>query len=595
MATFDSLIEILASRFGLGATARLLVSEVAAMISASPGGLGGFLDKLKSAGLASEVASWLGHPDAAPIAAGQVERALGATALSGIASRMGLEQSIVTPALGYAVPRIVGLLTPGGVVPAGVPAEITAFLSQPRAAAAAEQVAPKRIDVLPTSAPNEPGVGRWLWLAVAAIVAIGLLSYFWSAFNRTEPVAKAPEPATSPPATVAQAPTPPPAPAPAAQAPAPAITAQTTAPPVQPAPQPAVPAPAPSTDAQATASPPPAPPAPSTDAKATASPAPTPSPSTNAQATAPAPQASPPPAAPAPATTTSPATTEQASTPPAPAVVAKAEPGAGAPAAQPAQFALSNDNGMVRASGVVPDQNAKTSIVDALNAVFGADKVKSDIGVDSGAMAASWLGKFRAALDAIKGANVDAIFRGDKIDVGGASMDDAARDKIIAAIKSAVGAGVAVGALSDKSAAAVAVANDRATTELASLQSGFGVKDLLFALNDSKVNFASDSAEVPESMAPFLKTAASDLKQLKAGHVLEIAGYTDNTGDAALNLALSQKRAEAVREALIKYGADADMLVAKGYGEADPIASNDTAEGRLKNRRIEYHVMKAPT
>ena len=102
------------------------------------------------------------------------------------------------------------------------------------------------------------------------------------------------------------------------------------------------------------------------------------------------------------------------------------------------------------------------------------------------------------------------------------------------------------------------------------MQSGFGVKDLLFALNDSVVNFASDSAEVPESMAPFLKTAAADLKQLKAGHVLEIAGYTDNTGDAALNLALSQKRAEAVREALIKYGADPDMLVAKGYGEADP-------------------------
>ncbi len=241
------------------------------------------------------------------------------------------------------------------------------------------------------------------------------------------------------------------------------------------------------------------------------------------------------------------------------------------------------------------DDDAKTSIINALNAVFGADKVKSDISVDKAATPAPWLGNFRAALEAIKGANVDAIFQGDKINVGGAAMGDAARDNIIAALKSAVGASVAVGALTDKTAAAVAVANDRATTELASLQSGFGVKDLLFALNDSVVNFASDSAEVPESAAPFLKIAAADLKQLKAGHVLEIAGYTDNTGDAALNLALSQKRAEAVREALIKYGADADMLVAKGYGEADPVASNDTAEGRLKNRRIEYHVVKAPT
>ena len=249
---------------------------------------------------------------------------------------------------------------------------------------------------------------------------------------------------------------------------------------------------------------------------------------------------------------------------------------------------------MVRASGVVSDQHAKTSIIDALNAVFGADKVKSDISIDPSATAASWLGKFRAALEAIKGANVDAIFKGDKVDVGGPSMDDAARDKIIAALKEAVGASVAVGGLTDQTAAAVAVANDRATNRLASLQSGFDVKDLLFALNDSKVSFASDSAEVPESMAPFLKNAAAALKQLKAGHVLEVAGYTDNTGDAALNLALSQKRAEAVREALIKYGADPDMLVAKGYGEADPIASNDTADGRLKNRRIEYHVVKAP-
>ena len=115
------------------------------------------------------------------------------------------------------------------------------------------------------------------------------------------------------------------------------------------------------------------------------------------------------------------------------------------------------------------DDDAKTSILDALNAVFGADKVKSDISVDQSAAAASWLGNFRAALEALKGANVDAIFEGDKVDVGGAAMDDAARDKIIAALKSALGAGVAVGALTDKTAAAVAIANDRATTELASL------------------------------------------------------------------------------------------------------------------------------
>ncbi len=133
-------------------------------------------------------------------------------------------------------------------------------------------------------------------------------------------------------------------------------------------------------------------------------------------------------------------------------------------------------------------------------------------------------------------------------------------------------------------------ANDKAKAELASLQPGFVPKDLVAALNDSVINFASDSADVPASTREFLQKAADDLKQLPTGHVVEIAGYTDNTGDETLNIALSQRRADAVRDALIKFGAAPDMLVAKGYGSADPIASNATPEGRKRNRRIEYHI-----
>ena len=64
--------------------------------------------------------------------------------------------------------------------------------------------------------------------------------------------------------------------------------------------------------------------------------------------------------------------------------------------------------------------------------------------------------------------------------------------------------------------------------------------------------------------------------------------HTDNTGDAGRQLALSQQRADGVRMYLIQRGVPAAMLVAKGYGDARPIASNDTEEGRFRNHRIEF-------
>jgi outer membrane protein OmpA-like peptidoglycan-associated protein len=71
-----------------------------------------------------------------------------------------------------------------------------------------------------------------------------------------------------------------------------------------------------------------------------------------------------------------------------------------------------------------------------------------------------------------------------------------------------------------------------------------------------------------------------------------INGYCDNTGSDAINLRLSDQRANAVRSYLISKGIIADNLTAKGYGSANPIESNDTAAGRAVNRRVE--VVLAP-
>ncbi|MBK8519038.1 MAG: OmpA family protein [Saprospiraceae bacterium] len=72
---------------------------------------------------------------------------------------------------------------------------------------------------------------------------------------------------------------------------------------------------------------------------------------------------------------------------------------------------------------------------------------------------------------------------------------------------------------------------------------------------------------------------------------VELAGHTDNVGDAAANLQLSMDRATKVKEYLISKGVSPDRMTAKGYGQVQPLESNDTPEGRKKNRRTELRII----
>lgn len=103
------------------------------------------------------------------------------------------------------------------------------------------------------------------------------------------------------------------------------------------------------------------------------------------------------------------------------------------------------------------------------------------------------------------------------------------------------------------------------------------------------VNFKSNSDELTNSSIVALEKVIASLKQ-KQNVKIEIAGYTDNTGNAAQNTALSQRRAESVVSYIKNSGIDATRLSAKGYGATSPVADNETAAGRLKNRRVELHI-----
>lgn len=100
------------------------------------------------------------------------------------------------------------------------------------------------------------------------------------------------------------------------------------------------------------------------------------------------------------------------------------------------------------------------------------------------------------------------------------------------------------------------------------------------------VNFEPGSVRLTSDSIKILDNAAASL--IEWGEVrVEVAGHTDSTYSAAFNLELSQRRAEAVRAYLAKKGVLAERLTARGYGEAEPVADNRTAAGRLQNRRVE--------
>jgi len=100
------------------------------------------------------------------------------------------------------------------------------------------------------------------------------------------------------------------------------------------------------------------------------------------------------------------------------------------------------------------------------------------------------------------------------------------------------------------------------------------------------INFANDSAEIPTSAYTLLDNYAAFLKR-NTNYSAKIVGYTDSIGSASYNQKLSERRANAVMNALIERGVDPKQLSAIGMGELNPVASNDTPEGRAKNRRIE--------
>ena len=104
------------------------------------------------------------------------------------------------------------------------------------------------------------------------------------------------------------------------------------------------------------------------------------------------------------------------------------------------------------------------------------------------------------------------------------------------------------------------------------------------------VNFENDSARLTAQAKRLLDDSATTMKNQSNLKVL-VAGHTDGNGSDAYNDTLSKERAESVRQYLISKGVEASRLASEGFGKSQPLESNDTAEGRASNRRVEFRLV----
>ena len=176
--SFDGLIREISSRYHLGPKGRSLVEEAVDMIARHPGGISGFLDRFRDAGFTSEVSSWLAGTNPVPLSGLEIEQTLGADFIGEIAKRAGVSQRFARTVLGYAIPKIIGMLAHSGFLDMAIP---PSSLQAGEAPQHGEEQFPLGGMEEGGAAPRlTPRFSQMVIPAASLLVVLGLLGYFVS-------------------------------------------------------------------------------------------------------------------------------------------------------------------------------------------------------------------------------------------------------------------------------------------------------------------------------------------------------------------------------------------------------------------------------
>jgi len=229
--------------------------------------------------------------------------------------------------------------------------------------------------------------------------------------------------------------------------------------------------------------------------------------------------------------------------------------------------------GQVVASGKVPDESTRAAVLQRLRDTYGTANVVDQIEVGNVDTPPNWA----ANVQKLIGPQLKQISRGQlkidgtQIDVKGEVGNEAQRQQIASDMANALNPTYTI-----KNGLRVSASEQ-------------GVLDSTLA--NRTIEFETGSAMLTPQGRLILDQMAAALTRM-AGKTVEIIGHTDNSGNRASNIALSQARADAVKGYLVTKGIAPQSMTTMGVGPDQPIASNDTNDGRARNRRIEFRVGK---
>lgn len=191
--------------------------------------------------------------------------------------------------------------------------------------------------------------------------------------------------------------------------------------------------------------------------------------------------------------------------------------------------------------------------------------------------------------------NAERIDAVDKRAQQGITAAGAADQKAAAAQTAANNAATAAQAAqrqADAANQAVQQTNTRITT-LETTVKGIGPMDNYTAAETQTVTFPVNSSTLSAQAKSTLDSLSSSISGQRTGFMVELQGFTDNTGSEQYNINLSQRRAEAVTRYLVSKNVPLFRISIIGLGEEMPVASNSTRDGRNQNRRVEVKVLRA--